>query len=457
MTGKVRTDAGFSPVAGFWPRGLYTATLRAGLPVVLWIMALLQAAILVHSLKGQATRNDFSIYYLSGRTFYAGANPYRTNFHPLAKKLGLDDGRISQATDPPTFILLFSPISQLPPQKAFWLWTAINFAAFAIALFILLGPGSGLSGPVAWSLAALVAWYPPVADHFFWGQNKILVLTMLVLMMRCMASKRDVAAGLIFALASLTRIFPLAIMGYLVLQRRWRTLAYTAIGLVAGAVLTMIFFGAANTLSFGGGVDFLTNQHWLFYSRNLAMNAFISRFFWRLIGPHLGAAMDALRRASILAADVAVLGLATQATLTSKPGADPDWRIFSLWVATAVMLSPTAWIHYLVILLIPFAQITSAAFRGRGSRRAIWMAIASIALIVLSMDFSEARGLEAHYFIRGAFRESAFMSMLAGFVAAYWFAIDGPDASELSIWKVPAAAWRRVFYAHSAGPQSAIV
>jgi hypothetical protein len=218
----------------------------------------------------------------------------------------------------------------------------------------------------------------------------------------------------------------------------------------------MIFFGAAKTLSFGGGVDFLTNQHWLFYSRNLAMNAFISRFFWRLIGPHLGAAMDALRRGSILAADMVVLGLATHATLRNKPGTDPDWRIFSLWVATAVMLSPTAWIHYLVILLIPFAQITAAAFRGRGSRRAIWMTLASIALIVLSTDFTEARGLETHHLIQGAFRESGFMSMLAGWIAAYWFALDGPEASELSLWEVPAAAWRRLFYAHSAGSQSAL-
>ena len=60
----------------------------------------------------------------------------------------------------------------------------------------------------------------------------------------------DPMAGGALAVATLLRAFPIAIAGYLILQLRWRALAYLAASLAIGLLLTAAFSGVHNTLSF---------------------------------------------------------------------------------------------------------------------------------------------------------------------------------------------------------------
>jgi glycosyl transferase family 87 len=140
--------------------------LRFAVPVWLWLMVLIGVARFVPLLDHQGLRIDFSIYMLSAHAFYADENPYRTNFDFEARKTGLENHYMSHATDPPTFILLFAPLSRLTPQNAFWVWTVINCAALVAAMLLLVGPGSGLSASLAWSFAALATFYPPTVSSF---------------------------------------------------------------------------------------------------------------------------------------------------------------------------------------------------------------------------------------------------------------------------------------------------
>src|ERR1700687_2766785 len=103
--------------------------LCVAVPTWLWLLGLIYLAHFVPLLDHQGLRKDFSIYMLSAHAFYADQNPYRTNFDLEARKTGLQDDYITHATDPPTFILLFSPLSRLTPQNAFWVWAVINCAA----------------------------------------------------------------------------------------------------------------------------------------------------------------------------------------------------------------------------------------------------------------------------------------------------------------------------------------
>ena len=86
------------------------------------------------------------------------------------------------------------------------------------------------------------------------------------------------------------------------------------------------------------------------------------------------------------------------------------------------MLSPTAWFHYLLLMLIAFAQMASAARRGRISDRALWMAVGSYLLtgavgIVLGIAAPESKLFDVT-------RQFEFLCLLMIFVAAYWFAVD---------------------------------
>lgn len=415
------------PITG---HGLLSALVRGGLPLILAVAALIQGLVIFNSLHGRDRYKDFAIFYLSALEARTGEPIYRTEFAPLEQTLGIDTGGIEQAADPPTLVLLFEPLSLLPLRPAFWVWTMINCLALALALALLLGGRSGLSPPLASAFAALVVWYPPVADGLFWGQDKMLILLALVLAMRWMEQKHDAAAGFVLAGASLCLIFPLLVGGYLILERRWNTLRYLVVGLVAGSLFTVAIFGFANSFDFLIGLAYLTRQQWLLTSHNIALSAFLSRLIWRLATPNPSLMLDLFRCTMIVLAIATIITLTVSATLIRRDmEEDPDWRVFCLWVVTALILSPSAWLHYLVILLLPFAQIARAATRGRTSRRTRHMAVASIILTCIAFYAGDRLGPNTNIWWRAALKECGFLSLLAAYVATYWFAGDGPQKS----------------------------
>ena len=418
--------------------------LRVALPACLWLLALIDIAHFFPLLDHQGLRNDFSIYMLSGLAFNADENPYRTNFDSEAKKIGLEDGSVTHATDPPTFILLFSPLSKMPPQKAFWVWTLVNCAALIAAMLLLVGPGSGLSASIGWSFVALVTLYPPVLSSFYGGQNKILILLLFAMVIRWMRNGHDAAAGCALAVAALIRLFPLLIMGYLLIERRWRILQFTIIGLIVGILVTLVFFGITNTASFIRGVGLLTAQRWLSERRDIALDAYISRWFWTFGGMQLAPRYEILRRIAIVLADLFILFVTVRATLCVKAGGDHNFRLFSLWVVTSVMLSPIAWVHYLVLLLIPFAQIASAYSAREASPRALWSAVISIGLIFLTISPWGEFGYFTNLWLSSTFGECAFLSLAAAYLSAYFFAVDQLHAVRIPLGTVPIVTWQRL-------------
>jgi hypothetical protein len=125
-----------------------------------------------------------------------------------------------------------------------------------------------------------------------------------------------------------------------------------------------------------------------------------------------------------VAAQLGLIALTVKATAKSRDNADPDWRAFSLWVVTAVLIAPTAWVHYLVLMLIPFIMMSIAAGRGRANHRAIWMAVASFMLIALSTSGRTAFGAHPHGILPIMVAECSFVSLLMVYISAYWFASD---------------------------------
>jgi Glycosyltransferase family 87 len=418
-------------------RGLVTTLTRPSMVVVLWLAVLFHALMTLWALPARANRFDFSIYYASGLALHKNLNPYAIDLSRVGGGLGLEIAPINHATDPPTFLLCFEPLTLLPLRTAYWTWTALNLLAFVAALFLLLGRTSGLDTRMAWALAALAFLYPPVGDHFFWGQNKILVLLMLVLMMRWMEGGHDAAAGLILALAGLWRGFPLLLMGYLLLRGRWRALGYTIVGLVAGGIATVALIGMSNSLSFfSAGMHEVTLNRFLVLPINIALPSFVSQMFWyaaAAAGISAGPRFEMLRRAVVIVAELVLLGFTVRATIPSASGEDRDWRVFSLWVVTSVMLSPTAWVHYLVLMLLPFARLASAANRGRAPESALWMAAASFVVIALSMNGQSMFSPHSTSPVFITILEGGFLSLLMVYISTYWFATDNREAaSELA-------------------------
>ena len=76
-----------------------------------------------------------------------------------------------------------------------------------------------------------------------------------------------------------------------------------------------------------------------------------------------------------------LFGLTVAATVRLK-GTDPDWRALGMWIVASVLLSPIAWIYYMVLFFIPFVQLAAAG--SSGSRRAQGTAVLSYVLMLMS-------------------------------------------------------------------------
>jgi len=417
---------------GVTPASLATALTRPVMIALLCLAAVARVWSICDELPARAASWDFSIYYMSATAVRHGLNPYQTDFAPLGKSLGLEAGDIHHATDPPTFLLLIETLAAIRERTAFYIWVGLNAIFLAAALAILFGKSSGLGGRSGLALGALAVLYPPTYYHFFFAQSKIPILLALVLMMRSMEHGWDRVAGLWLAFASLLRVFPLLLIGYLAIQRRWRVLLWTFIGLGIGGLVTVSLLGLNDSLSFLQGVELLTGQRWLSLHGNIALGAAVLRLFWFIAGGETGWMIDLARRLTIAAAEVALLGATIWATVGLGRENDPDWRAFSMWIVASVLLSPTAFVHYMVLFFIPFARIVAAARRSGVSLRVQWLTIlsyfliptsAALPLMLTSTNQANFRTQWGGWFSAAVF-EPLFIAAMLMYLASYWFTVE---------------------------------
>jgi glycosyl transferase family 87 len=378
---------------------------------------------------------DFSHYYVSALAMRNGINPYATDLRPFGQRLGLEG--IARATDTPFFLLCFEPLTRLGAGAAFWVWLAINGVALAIAMTLILRAAPHLDQAQSISLCTIILLYPPLSNHIFYAQTQVIILLLMAVAMRALESDRDRRAGLALAMAGLLKVFPLVIAGYFVMRRRWRALGWVLIGLVAGMAATMIAFGVQRNVSFVAATYLTRSAGFLARPANVALGSFISRMFWYAAGDvAMKPWLDWTRTLTVITAEVTLIGLTIFATLrgAALAGEEVDARSgtvsrsFALWVVAAVMLSPTAWIHYLVLLILPFMLIAAAGWNGGASSRTLWAMAASYLLIVLSMAIAgnAQSSLADRPYLKTVLEECATVSLILAYGATWFFAIDTP-------------------------------
>lgn len=430
------------PISG---AGLAYGLTRPSILVLLCAGTLLHLGIDVAQALARTRAWDFSHYYVAAIAMREGLNPYAIDLRPLGRHLGLEG--IGRATDTPFFLLCFEPLTLLRPVAAYWIWFAINAASLACSMILILRAAPPLERRQIISLCAVVLLYPPLSNHIFFAQTQIVVLLLLVVAMRSMACGRDRSAGLALAVAGLLKVFPLTIAGYFIVQRRWRALAWTLAGLIAGTIATAAAFGVQRNASFVAGTYLTRSAGFLARPANVALGSFVSRWFWYASGAvSLSPWLNWTRVLAVFAAELSVLGLtvfATSPLVSSTPGSSPEYlegkpsdrldkarnmqaRQFALWVTAAIMLSPTAWIHYLVLLTLPLMLIAAAGWNATASPRAVWLLVASYAAISLSMAIAGGAqtSLAPRPYLKTALEEFATVSLLLAYASAWFFAND---------------------------------
>jgi hypothetical protein len=387
---------------------------------------LIALASIAAKLPARANQVDFSHYYTSALLLREGVNPYRVDLTAKASALGLNVSINPRATYPPTFILCFEPLTLMSPIHAYWTWIALNAFAMAVALALLLGPRSHLDVTTALSLAGFTILFPAFGDNFEYAQSQAIVLLLLAVAMRSLESGKDRAAGAALAIASLLRIFPVIMFGYLVMRRRWRALGFALACLAIGSAITIGFVGFRTALDFRMAIAFVTGYGWLIRSSNVALNAFIARMFIYIAGLPLSEMLDLARKVTEVACEIAMLGLTIVVSKAppDSPGRDPDSRAFALWIVTTIMLAPTAWLHYLVLLFIPFAQIISASSSGRASSRSLTTTLASACVLTVPFFLIDTIRSALPQSLKVFLLEAPFAALALAYLATIWFVLD---------------------------------
>ncbi len=248
----------------------------------------------------------------------------------------------------------FAAVAMLPMALVGWhtavaLALLLNLAALALVLRILAGPAWRRYGWYGCALAACaLALFEPLRDTFSFGQVNVLLLALVLLDGRLLATGRERRAGWGIGLAAAVKLTPALFIGLLLVARRPRQ----------AAVATAVAFGAtalAAVVNPDASRFYWTRAMWdttrvgrLDYVSNQSLQGVLAR---------LGAADRAVWAAVVL------LVLGVWAVRSRRAVVAGDWTAaFALTGLTACLVSPITWVHHLVWLLPSFAVLVRAGY-----------------------------------------------------------------------------------------------
>ena len=297
--------------------------------------------------------HDFGDIYTWAYAARIGLNPYAPDgVIPLAKQLGF---QAMTANYPPPFILAIEPLSLLPLVQAGWLWSGINLCLLLIVVWLLVVDLEDYQKRVSFACAALL--YGPVTDALSWGQIEPFILLMLVIALRQSAARRDILCGIAVGLAALCKIYPIVLLGYFLLYRRWAVVAGAGLMVLGGILLSLLSFSGEVNAEFIRQLSRTAGDKFWLYTLNVSLGAVVAKTLWLLAGHNYNSSVKVLRTALIVLVTSVVLAMTIRGTLSTKRR-DEDSIGFGLWVVAALLLTPTIWPHTLTILLIPLRQVT---------------------------------------------------------------------------------------------------
>jgi hypothetical protein len=167
---------------------------------------------------------DLEAYLEAARAVASGGNPYAATL-----AMGVDQWGIGKVFISPPFVAhVLAPFSALPIEVVFAGWTVAGVAAVLGAIRLVAADALARRAPF------LAFCFVYVWGSLVLGQVNLFTLAGLLL---ALGARNSAAAGLGLALAILTRAIPGAFALVLLLDRRWRALAWAVIGVGAAIAI----------------------------------------------------------------------------------------------------------------------------------------------------------------------------------------------------------------------------
>jgi hypothetical protein len=393
---------------------------------IAWIVAAPALANLFAQLPGRTHEWDFSVRYVASLSLRRGFNPYLTDLSPLAAEQSLHIGTLIRDDQTPTFLMCFEPLTLLSPTTAYWVWIGINLAAFATAFYVLLISFSRCIPSLALLIGAFAVSYPPFREHMVFAQSQGLMLCLVALSMLAARRSHDNIAGGLIGFAALLRAYPFLLLGYFATRRRWRAVSSALLVMCVVGILTLVVVGARNSFSFVSvwSVGQSGSGYWPNIPADIAISGFVYRAFHGFSSEPYSPGASVGQIATVVICDASVLALSAWSSIRAPVEEDYELRTFPLWVVAMLLVSPLAWIHYMVLLYVPLVLIAVAGIRRQTSSVAIAAAGLCYTLPLIRSAFLHVLPARPALFVKEpqlehVILEMAFASVVFGFIAAH--------------------------------------
>lgn len=304
---------------------------------------------------------DLSQDWLSARALLNGRSAYAPLRDIAEAEFGRDEADKLRAllpynAHPPTSVLLVIPFALLGYTAAWVAWTVVTCASVLLSLVAV---SRRLTGRyVTWKLlpvSALVATSHPFHETIFHGQFNGLLLLVLTLAWSGFVANRGRLAGVLIGVATSVKLFPGLAFAATAAHRRFRD---TLIGLACAAALLLVavvVIGPGDCRRYVGELaPAIQADHGAAWG-----NQSLPGLWHKLFNPAQTKFVPAypsraVERAFTVASAAAVL-LLIVAVARVRPAPDRLPGTFCVAVAGAVLLSPVAWNHYFLLLVLPAA------------------------------------------------------------------------------------------------------
>jgi alpha-1,2-mannosyltransferase len=279
-------------------------------------------------------------------------------------------------TYPPFAAVAMLPMALLGLGGAIAVALLLDLAALAVVLWILAGGTWRRYGWYGCALGACaLALFEPLRDTVSFGQVNLLLLALVLVDARLLATGRGRWAGAGIGLAAAVKLTPVLFIGLLLLARRWRSAAVATAVTVAATAFAAGVAPDASRFYWTDALWDTTRVGRLDYVSNQSLQGILAR---------LGAPDRAVWAVAVL------LVLCVWAVRARRAVAAGEWTTaFALTGLTACLVSPITWVHHLVWLLPSFAVLVRA-----GHPRLAGALYAVMCTSVVWLWFDDASGID---------------------------------------------------------------
>ncbi len=343
---------------------------------------------LVRSLQpGPGEARDFFQEWASARNWWNGLPVYTNQEASLALYLDLhrnpDDRYFVEVNaHPPTSVLMALPLAWLEYRDAHLAWNLISLAGLGISAWLIARAFAIPYSPRLLFIAAFVLVSNPVLQQTIQGQLNCVLLLLITGIWLADRAGKPWLAGVLLGLAAAVKLLPAVLFLYFLARRQWKSLLAGAGCFVGVMLATATILGVDACRSYVQ--DVLPQiSAW----RSLHYNLSIPGWWNKLFDPgSKGYAIAPLvfwRSAARLGIALSCLGVAwgmfRAATRARSPAARD--QAFGVAVTAMLLVSPVAWEHYAVVLLLPVMILSQGLPSSRKARGML-----DIILIVLAIQ-----------------------------------------------------------------------